>query len=190
MYGEGNRVQRVGDGQELAQREEPYFNRSIMHFCSHRNTPNNGEVEGSAITVGKHGAYICWKLFSEYATVGDLITKEIFHAVLDLLLGERKTLQTNLPSQARVTLMDQTAERRLVNHLLFASLIKRGDGSIEVIEDVIPLYDVQVTVRPGRTIRRVYLAPQMEEIPFTQENGQVRYTVKKLENHQMVVMDY
>ena len=41
-----------------------------------------------------------------------------------------------------------------------------------------------------REIKNVYLAPQMESIPFTQENGVVRYTVEKLLNHQMVVLDY
>ena len=41
-----------------------------------------------------------------------------------------------------------------------------------------------------KKINRIYLAPQMEEIPFTQENGLVRYTVEKLQNHQMVVLDY
>ena len=33
-------------------------------------------------------------------------------------------------------------------------------------------------------------ADRENEIPFTQENGLVRYTVEKLWNHQIVVLDY
>lgn len=189
VYGEGNKVKLAEGGKELAQREESYFNRSVVHFCSHKHAPNSGVIEGSAVTVGKHGAYICWKLFEEYATKGSLILREIVTATLDLLLGADKTLETNLPAQGVVTLMDQTAERRLVNHLLYASPVKRGDG-IEIIEDILPVYGVNVTLRPNKEVRRVYLAPQMTEIPFEQKNGTVKYTVEKMENHQMVVLDY
>lgn len=189
VYGEGNVVQVTPTGTELAKREQPYFNRTIAHFCSHQHAPNSGIIEGSAITAGAQGAYICWKVFREYATKGSLILREVVTATLDYLLGCNKTLETNLPAQGIVTLMDQAGEHRLVNHLLYASPVKRGDG-IEVIEDILPVYDTQVTLRPGREIRRVYLAPQLKEIPFTQENGTVHFTVDRLECHQMVVLDY
>ena len=189
IYGEGNVVHVTPTGKELAQREQPYFNRSIVHFSSHQHAPNSGVIEGSAITLGSQGGYICWKLCSEYATKASLILKELFCATLDRVLGDTKTLQTNLPAQGVTTLMDQRGESRLVNHLLYASPVKRGDG-IEVIEDILPVYGVEVTLRPGREVKRVYLAPQMVDLPFTQENGEVCYRVEKLENHQMVVLDY
>ena len=89
----------------------------------------------------------------------------------------------------QLTLMDQQGQSRLVHHLLYASPVKRGNG-IEVIEDILPVYGIECRIRTEKPIKRVYLAPQMVEIPFTQENGSVRYTVEKLENHQMVVLDY
>jgi hypothetical protein len=108
---------------------------------------------------------------------------------MEELLADSKSLATNLPAQGVATLMDQKKERRLVNHLLYASPVKRGNG-IEIIEDILPVYDIECQVRPGKEIKKVYLAPQMEEIPFTQENGLVCYTVEKLWNHQIVVLDY
>ena len=189
VYGEGNVVKVTENGVELANREEPYFNRSVVHFCSHQHAPNSGVIEGSAVTVGSQGGYICWKVFREYATKGSLILREVVTATLDYLLGKTKTLETNLPTQGVTTVMDQAVQNRLVNHLLYASPVKRGEG-IEIIEDILPVYDVQVTLRPGKEIKRVYLAPQMEELPFTQENGEVKYTVHRLECHQMVVLDY
>lgn len=189
VYNDANVVQLTDGGVELAQREASYFNRSILHFCSHQHAPNSGVLEGSAITVGKQGAYICWKLFSEYATMGSLILRDLVCATLDHLLGSRKTLQTNLPAQGVTTVMDQAEEHRLVHHLLYASPVRRGT-KIEVIEDILPVYNVEVTLRPGKEVKRVYLAPQMQDIPFTQENSEVRYTVERLECHQMVVLDY
>lgn len=49
--------------------------------------------------------------------------------------------------------------------MLYASPVKRGNG-IEVIEDIVPVYDTEITVKTDRKINRVYLAPQQEEIPF------------------------
>ena len=85
--------------------------------------------------------------------------------------------------------MDQCEQHRLVNHLLYASPVKRG-GGIEIIEDVLPVYNVHVTLRTDRTPKRVYLAPSGEDIPYTCENGAISYTVEKLFIHQMVVIDY
>ena len=85
--------------------------------------------------------------------------------------------------------MDQTAEHRLVNHLLYASPVKRGNG-IEVIEDIIPLRDITVKLRTDKTPKRVYLAPEKRDIPFTYENGVLSYTVDKLNCHAMAVIDY
>lgn len=189
VYGEGYAVRVTANGKELAQREASYFNRSIAHFCSHQHAPNSGCIEGSAVTVGSQGAYMSWKVFTEYATVGSLILRDLFCAALDHLLEGRKTLSTSLPAQGVTTLMDQKEENRLVHHLLYASPVKRGNG-IEIIEDILPVFGVECQLRPGREIKNVYLAPQMENIPFTQENGVVSYTVEKLYNHQMVVLDY
>jgi len=189
IYEEGNAVRSLPGSQVLAMREASYFNRDIRHYCSHRHTPNNGVDEGCAITVGKDGAYISWKLFLEYANIGSLILRDLFQLTLETLLEGRKTLQTNLPAQGVTTVMDQPREHRLVHHLLYAVPVKRGKG-VEIIEDIVPLYHISCMLCTDKTIRRVYLAPQMEEIPFTQEGNTVCYTLDKLENHQMIVLDY
>ena len=189
IYEPGHVVHVTQNGTELAQREAPYFNRGFQHFSSHQHTPNSGKIEGSAVTVGANGAYISWNLFREYATKASLILRDIFCATLDALLGEQKTVRVNLPAQGVTTLMEQKDQNRLVHHLLYASPVKRGNG-IEIIEDIIPLYGITCTVRTDRKIKNVYLAPQMQQIPYTQEDGVVTYTVEKLENHQMVVLDY
>ena len=176
-------------GETLATRENPYFNRTTFHFCSHQHTPNDKSLSVPAITVGNDGAYISTEIFEEYATMGSLISKLIVNHVIDTLLGDNKTVITSLPAQGVVTLMDQKAENRLVNHLLYGSPVRRGDG-IEIIEDIIPLYDVKASVKTDKAPKRVYLAPEGRDIPFIYENGRVDYTVDKLDLCAMVVIDY
>lgn len=170
-------------------RENPYFNRTTFYFSSHQHTPNDKSVSYPAAAVGADGAYISAELFTEYAKKGSLIPKLLVTHMIDVLLGEAKTLTTNLPAQGVVTLMDQTGESRLVNHLLYASPVRRGSG-IEIIEDIIPLYDIDVTVKTDKQPKRVYLAPENKDIAYTYENGAVSYKIDKLDLHAMVVIDY
>ena len=74
------------------------------------------------------------------------------------------------------------------NHILYCSPVKRGDG-VEIVEDIVPVYNVVVEIRTDKKIKNVLLAPQKESIPFKQENGTVSYTVPKIENHQLVVLE-
>lgn len=187
MYSEACEVECTGT--ELAKLEAPYFNRTHLHFCSHRHAPNSGVFPGSGITEGKDGIYIAWKLFDEYATKGSLIVKEIVLYALDRLLGDKKMFTSNLGAQAVVTLMHQKNENRYVNHLLYASPVKRGDG-VEIIEDLLPIYETDITLTIDEKIKKVYLAPQGKEIPFTQNGNKVSYSVDKFECHQMVVLEY
>ena len=189
IYEKGNRVQVTADGVELARREQSYFNRTIAHFCSHKHAPNSGIAEGSAVTMGKHGAYMSWRVFTEYADVGSLINRDMVCAVLDRLLDGRKTLETDLPAQGVATLANQPEQHRLVAHLLYAVPVKRGKRT-EVIEDIVPVYDVNLLVRTDKPVHRVYLAPEMASVPFTKAGSEIRIHVPCIRNHQMVVLDY
>ncbi|WP_106769282.1 beta-galactosidase trimerization domain-containing protein [Paenibacillus faecalis] len=188
QYSQGQKVELAG-GTELGQREDPYFNRDIFTFCSHQHSPNRGTYGGPGMVEGTGGIYMAWSVFDEYATKGSLSLKESILYALNHLLTDRKTLETDLPAQGVVTLQQQQAEHRYVNHVLYASPVKRGE-QVEIIEDIIPVYDIQVTLRLPEPIKRVYLAPQQQEIPFQQTGGTIVYTLPKVECHQMVVLEY
>lgn len=188
MYSQAREVEAT-DAEILATRENPYFNRDFLHFCSHYHAPNNKVDAGPAMTRNRNGIYIAYDIFSEYATEASIILKESVHYALELLLGNGKTLVTNLPAQGVVTIQEQKGEKRYVNHLLYATPVQRGEG-ICVVEDIVPLYNVDVSVKLDKKIKNVYLAPQMQSIDFEQKDGRVCYTVEKLDCHQMVVLDY
>ena len=173
-------------GTLLGTQENPYFNRTASHFCSHQHAPDSGESAGPGMVMGKDGIYIGWQVFSEYARRGALISKRMVQHALDVLLGEGKTLKTGLGAQGVTTLMRQ--DDRYICHLLYAVPVRRGSG-VEIIEDITPVYDVDVSLRLPKPVNRVYLAPQREDIPFIQRDGLVTFKVRKVDCHQMVVLE-
>jgi len=186
MYQPYQKVKKT-NGTVIAEVVEPYFNRTREHFCSHQHAPASVKVGGVGISVGNDGAYIAWKIFSDYAENGELIAKTTVLKVLDALLGEEKVLKTSLGSQGVATLMKQ--DGRYVAHLLYAVPTKRGK-STEIIEDIYPVYGVKLEVKVPEAVKKVYLAPQMTEIPFRSENG---YTVVEditVDCHQMLVFEF
>ena len=204
MYAQGYRVA-VDDAIAVhGSRENPYFNRTREHFCSHRHTPNDPVTGEPASVEGKDGIYIGWNIFEEYADQGCLIAKRIVCAMIDRLLTE-PSVKTNLPAQGVITLMkkyvatgDGASEAvgeetagvdSMIVHILYASPVKRGKG-VEVIEDLLPVYDTQVWIKCDRPVRRVYLAPQEQDIPYETENGYIKVNVDHFTCHQMIIVSY
>jgi len=176
-------------GEEWCKLDTLYFNRTHEHFCSHQHAPNTFTYPSSGITEGKDGVYIAWNLFEEYGKVGSLIAKEAIIYVLDRMLGDKKIFSSNLPSGAKATLMHQRDERRYINHIVYASPVKRGSG-VEVVEDIVPLYDTEVNIRINKNVKNVYLAPEKINLGFVQNGNLLTYKVPKVDCHQMVIIDY
>ena len=188
MYEQGYRIKVTG-GEAIADSQDSYFNRSIHAFCSHRHTPNDPETGRAAAVIKGNTAYIGWEVFTDYANMGSLHLKELVVYALDRLLGEGKSVKAELPDKGVTTLTVQEKEKRMVHHLLYAHTTLRGKN-IEVIEDVVPLYEVACSVASERKPGRVVLQPQGEEIPFDYKDGRVSYSVPMVDVHQMVVLEY
>ncbi len=187
MYSEGQSIE-LTSGEVLGSREHSYFNRDIFTFCSHQHTPSTLKSAGPGMVEGSHGIYIAWNVFADYCQKGSLFLKEIVLYGISRLLPE-PTLKTSLPAQGIVTIQAQEEHNRWIQHTLYASPVKRGSG-IEVIEDLIPVYDTEVQVRVNQAVNKVYLAPQLEELVFVQTGNTVTYTVPKVHGHQMVVLQF
>ncbi len=166
---------------------DPYFNRDYTHFCSHRHTPYDRSKQAPAVLVTDQVAYIGWNIFLEYAEQGSLHLREIVKDTIDRLLCDQKTLVTNLPSCGVTTLMRQGD--RLVNHLVYGIAKCRGKG-VEIIEDLPEVHNTVCRVRTAQKPAKVYLAPSMEALDFTYENGTVSYTVPAFTCVTMAVLEF
>jgi hypothetical protein len=107
---------------------------------------------------------------------------------VDLLLGE-PLLRHSGPSTVLAAVNEQPREGRFVLHLLHYVPERRGTD-FDVIEDVIPLFDLAVDVRVPRRVASVIAVPQERRLPFTQANGRVAFRIPRVDGHQMVAIAF
>ncbi|MBQ8894870.1 MAG: beta-galactosidase trimerization domain-containing protein [Clostridia bacterium] len=167
--------------------EKPYFNRTIEHFCSHKHAPASGEKYSDAVVINGNTAYLSQRLFHEYYQQGNIYTKQIVREVIQELLGDEISVRTDLPAQGILTLTEQ-GNKQMV-HTLYASPVRRGD-KIEVIEDIIPLYNTAVSLRSDRAPKAVTLVPEGTPLPYTYTNGRIEFTIPKIDCWQITEIEY
>jgi hypothetical protein len=86
-------------------------------------------------------------------------------------------------------LNEQAAQNRNVLHLLHYIPERRG-VQFDVIEDVIPLYDVPLSVRMGKALRSVVVAQTGENLPFAVAGDRVEFRVPRVHGHAMIELNW
>ncbi len=165
--------------------QNPYFNRTAEHFCSHMHAPNNPEENYPAAVIKGNVAYIGWDIFTAYAQHGHLYFKEIFTHILKKMMGDEFTVNAAMPDRAVVTYMRQEKKNRNILHLLFAHTTVRGENT-EIIEDTVPLYNVKCAVKCDKKPSSITLVPQGKELEFVYGNGKAEFIVPEVNIHQMI----
>ena len=176
------------DCQVVAYGQNPYFNRTAEHFCSHAHAPNNPEGSYPAAVIKGNVAYIGWDIFSAYANHGHLCFKELFRFITARMIGDDATVYASIPDKAVVTYTRQENEKRNILHLLFAHTTVRGRNT-EVIEDTVPLYNVSCSVKCASKPSSITLAPFGKQLDFTYKNSRAEFTVPEVNIHQLVVIN-
>ena len=188
MYLKGLEVVAQSDSEILAETVVPYFNRTWEHFCSHRHTPSAGEVGYPGIVKKGSCVYFMHPIFSQYAKNAPRWVKQLVVNALNVILPE-PILQLRAPSTTLATVNAQKNENRWIVHLLHYIPERRGQD-FDVIEDVIPIFDVGVSVRVDQTVKQVATALGGEALDFEETEGRVSFTLPKLEGHEMVVLSF
>lgn len=184
----GHRVA-CDDATVLVERLVPYFNRTYEHFCGHKNTPHDKNAPRT-IGIAKRGnvVYVAHDLAQQYLEYGSLFHKRYFIEALNAVYSGPLLQVQGLGSQGRCTVICQPDQHRYCINMVYASPVKRGKA--EVIEDIVPLYNIQLALQTDKTVSRVYLGLTSEELPFEIQNGRVCFTVPALCCHASVVVEY
>ena len=191
VYGDAFKVKRH-TGKVLAHFEEPLFNRLPYRFFSHQHAPSRNESTTPAIVATGQATYIAFPIFENYKQHAFVSIKQIFTHCLDELLGEGKTISSNMPSTSIVTVMENREMNFDLIHLVYAPTIKRGEG-IEIVEDIPSLHNVTVRFKCEQKPISVSLVPQNEEISFIfaeAGNDVIEWNVSRMDCHQMVKIQY
>lgn len=186
MYMKGLELQAAAGTEVLADVVVPYFNRTWQHYFSHRHTPSSGKVGYPGVLQRGRAIAFAHPVFGQYAKNAPRWCKALVVNALDLLLPE-PLVRLRAPTTTLTALNEQPHERRWVLHLLHYVPERRGDD-FDIIEDVIPIFDVAVSVRTGKAPVEVALAPEGKPLPFTFKNGRTEFTVPRLDGHQMVAI--
>lgn len=199
----GSQQVRAISGEVLAEIRLPYFNRTWDHFCGHQHAPAGEMSEYVGAVRQGNIMYLAHPVFSMYRALGAVAYREYVSKVISMMLGADRSVTTNLPSTARITLMNQPEEDRLILHLCYANMSHRGTEAklspegfvmnshpVEVIEDLPMLVDVELSIKTMRKIRRAVLQPQGRELETREQDGCICMTVDRFSCHAMVVMDY
>jgi len=172
----------------LASKVLPYFDRTYQHFCSHRQTPSSGQAGPPAIVQRGRTIYFAHPIFTQYSRNAPRWCKALFLNALGLLLPE-PLVRHDGPTTLQVTVNEQAAERRWVVHLLHY-IPERRSQDIDVIEDVIPLYEVRVSVKIPHKVEAVMRVPEQEPLLHEQKGERVEFVLPKLVGHQMVALTF
>lgn len=184
MYMKAMEVSARSGSDTLAVTLVPYFNRTWEHFCSHRHTPSAEKPEYPAVVKNGHVIYFAHPVFRQYGQNAPRWVKQLVLNAIDILLPD-PVLRVDGPSTILSTVNDQRAQGRRIVHLLHYVPERRG-ADFDVIEDVIPVYDVGVSLRAEAEPKAVRCVPDGEDVAFTYRDGRVTFTVGKVEGHQMV----
>jgi len=186
MYLRGAHVEPQAGTQVLATTIKPYFERSWRHFCSHRHTPSDGTPGSAAVTQRGNVIYFAHPVFGQYQDNAPRWVKLLVRdAILRLL--PQPLLTHRGPSTITTSVMRQA--QRTVVHLLHYIPERRGQ-QFDVIEDVIPLYNVDISVRPTQSISHVTLEPAGVAVPTRMVDGRMQMTIPEINGHCMVVLHH
>lgn len=176
------------DCEVVAYMQNPYFNRTAEHFCSHAHAPNNPSESYPGAVIKGNVAYIGWDIFGAYARHGHICFKELFTFIANKLMGDDRSAYADIPDRAVITFTRQESEKRSILHLLFAHTTVRGERT-EVIEDTVPLFNVNCKVKCNKKPSAITLAPEGTAVQFSYNDGHAEFVVPEVDIHQMVCIE-
>lgn len=174
------------DGQVLAQVYEPYFSRTVSHFCGHKNTPNKTEPASYPAMVRLENLlYIAHPVFKSYNATGNYTIERYLISAIESIY-DRAIVTENLPSCARVRLRRDNGGKFLALHLLYAPPVNRGFAC--VLPDFPTLHEVKISIKCDKEITDVTLQPEGVNLPFTRAGDRINFTLPPFNLHKLVVL--
>lgn len=186
MYERGVRITPIKGASAVARVVEPYFERTWQHFSSHFQTPPDKVSQYAAAVLAGRVGYIAFPIFSAFANHGNLPYRLLVRNMIHKLLGEQ-ILQVQGPSSLEATVMRQPSGRTVVHLLNYCP--ERRTPALDIVEDIVPLFEVRMSLKLAKKPRRVYLAPQEVPVDFEYAGGRVKVCVPKVAGHQMIVFE-
>ncbi len=185
MYERGVRITPTAGATTLARVVEPYFDRSWQKFSSHAQTPGDKVSKYAAAVQKGRVAYIAFPMFTAIAQHGNFPYRLLVRNIIDRLLPE-PMLRVDAPISTETSVTKQ-GKRTIVHLLQYAP--ERRTEKLDLIEDIVPLFNVPMSLKLDRAPKKVYLAPEMTPVAFEYLAGRVNLRVPEVRGHAMIVFE-
>jgi hypothetical protein len=152
-----------------------------------------GRVGGSALsTLRARGSRVPINITvqwdHQHSDNAPLWCKRLVLNAVNILLPD-PLVKHNGPSTLQLTLTQQASQGRWILHLLHFIPERRSDA-LDVIEDVIPLFNVKVGVKAAASIREVTVVPEEVTLNFRAEEAYTVFEVERIHGHAMVSLTF
>lgn len=182
------KVEAFPDTEVLAEIYEPYFNRTLEHYCSHQQTPyRESKSDHPAITKNRNCIFVAHPLDFIYQKYGARIHRDLFNSCLDLIY-KNPVIHVELPSAARINLLHQINEKRYALHLLYSTPMLRGSSL--VIEDCVPLNKIKVSFDFPEKIKAISLFPDNKNLDIKLNKNENFVVVPQFKTHCVLLFHY
>jgi hypothetical protein len=184
MYAKGLPISAASQSEVLAYNITSYFDRTYDYFCSHRQTPSSGKEGTPAIVKNGNCLYFSHPIFTGYNQRAPRWYKQLFLNALQLVLPN-PVLKITGPSTITSTVNLQKEPDRMVLHLLHYIPEARGE-EFDVVEDVIPVFDIGCSVRSNGNYSKARLVPESKTLRVKKVGDRLEFVVPEIRGHQMV----
>ena len=126
------------------------------------------------------------------------IARNLIGGAIRWAAAQEPPAEVEAPPSVEMTLYRQPDKNRLIVHLVnFQSVIGRSISRREgyehnpspIFDQVIPVRDLQVTIRLPKAPKALYLAPDLAKPKFRQEGDRLIVNVDRVDIHRMVVVE-
>ena len=189
MYDKGTLVEATDEAQFVQKVIPPVFNRTYEHFFVLIFILHQEEKKYILVLwETENTAYFIHPIFTTYQNWAPAWYKKILRNELDRMLPN-PLIQHNGPSTTQVTVLDQEQENRRIVHVLHYVPVKKCKN-LEIVDDIIPLYNLKITMTEEREVEKIYTIPDKQEVPFVQDGKKLEFTLKEIKGHQMTAVCY
>ena len=165
----------------------PYYNRHWDGMYSYYYTPPDRVTDLPFLILNGQTAYCSFPLCGSYYEHASPDLRKVLEIMLDHVLPE-PLLKTgkSLPSFARAFVTRKGPQR--IVHLL--NYVPELRGKTLLVEEAVSARNVEVSLRlDGASVKKVYLAPNREELAFGTAEDYVRFTIPEMSGYCMIAVE-
>ena len=175
----------------LGQLVYPYTETKPHRIISHFQAPPGDAAPFPAVTMNRFGKGLACCVASPLGSLYHenaypplrILIKNILNAMI--CVGDR-VLEAKVPLSVELTLTKQ--KERLIIHMLNFQT-NRKMCNVEVIEEIPPVFDSEVSILLDKDPTHVYLAPERQQLTWKRDGKHIVITVPRFDIHTMVVLE-